>query len=42
VVGLSHVRTDQSQIMYPAVTNNFTYQDGDLRGLWREGQGGCL
>jgi hypothetical protein len=42
VVGLSHVRNDQSQIMYPAVTNNFTFQDGDLRGLWREGQGGCL
>jgi hypothetical protein len=42
VVGLSHVRNDQSQIMFPAVTNNFTYQDGDLRGLWRAGQGGCL
>lgn len=40
-LGLAHVN-NVSQIMYPAVTNNFTFQDGDLRGLWREGQGGCL
>jgi hypothetical protein len=41
VVGLSHA-ADRSQIMYYSVTENYTYQDGDLRGLWREGQGVCL
>jgi Matrixin len=41
VVGLSHA-ADESQIMYYAVTANYTYQDGDMRGLWREGQGVCL
>jgi hypothetical protein len=41
-VGLGHVETDRSQLMYPAVTPNVTFANGDQRGLWVNGaQAGC-
>lgn len=40
VAGLDHV-DDRNQLMYPWTTGIVTYQDGDLAGLARLGQGTC-
>ncbi len=40
VAGLDHV-DDRNQLMYPWTTGIVTFQDGDLAGLARLGQGTC-